>query len=194
MAERKRRDFSRRQPVRSYRKLYVIATEGAETEPEYFRMFQGKTATILLKILDSRHNSSPRQVLKRVEQYIAKESLKSTDAVWLVLDRDLWREGELMEVWLGCQENRLHLALSNPCFEYWLLLHFENGSGILSKNTCLEKLIQHLPNFAKRHVEIEKLRPNIQARYTPMQSKRIFLHVRTGHVEMGQQCIVSYKN
>lgn len=49
MAERKRREFARRPPVRSYRNLYVIATEGAETEPDYFRMFQSKTAAILLK-------------------------------------------------------------------------------------------------------------------------------------------------
>ena len=173
MAERKRREFSRRQPVRSYRKLYVIATEGAETEPEYFRMFQSKTATILLKIIDSRHDSSPRQVLKRVEQYMAKESLKRSDAVWLVLDRDTWEEEELNEVWNGCQGNHLHLALSNPCFEYWILLHFENGSGVSSKNTCLERLIHYLPNFAKKHVEIEKLRPNIQTAITHAKQKDI---------------------
>ncbi|MDD3813564.1 MAG: RloB family protein [Desulfocapsaceae bacterium] len=157
-----RRAFSRKPSIKAYRKLYIIATEGAETEPAYFNMFQSKDATIRVKILGSQHASSPKRVLKKAELFVARVGLKKSDSVWLVLDRDTWQEEELDMVWQGCQKNNFNLAVSNPCFEYWLLLHFEKGSGISSTHTCLEKLAHHLPHFAKGHVEIEKLRPNIR--------------------------------
>ena len=50
---RNRRPFKRRKPVLDYRKLFVIATEGRKTEPDYFRLFNSKEATIRLKLLPS---------------------------------------------------------------------------------------------------------------------------------------------
>ncbi len=43
------------------------------------------------------------------------------------------------------------------------MLHFENGSGVISARNCRDKLVRHLPNFSKDHVEVEKLKPHIQA-------------------------------
>ena len=158
----RRRSYSRRPPVRVYRKLYIIATEGAATEPAYFEIFQDRDTTIKVRLLDSRHKSAPLKVLKRAEQYITKQRLRKNDAVWLVLDRDNWPESALNEVWNRCQVKKFNLAVSNPCFEYWLLLHFENGSGVSNANNCRDKLLRYLPNFAKGHVEIEKLKTRIQ--------------------------------
>jgi len=42
----RRRSFRKRPPVRVYRKLYIIATEGAATEPAYFEIFQDRKTTI----------------------------------------------------------------------------------------------------------------------------------------------------
>jgi hypothetical protein len=159
----KRRSYTRGAPVRDYRKLYIIATEGTETEPAYFSMFQSQNATLRVHVLDSKHDSAPLKVFKRAEQYIQKQQLRKNDAVWLVLDRDNWSVDVLNTVWGRCRKMRFNLAVSNPCFEYWLLLHFENGSGVTSASNCRTKLELHLPNFAKGHVEIEKLRPRIQA-------------------------------
>lgn len=41
------------------------------------------------------------------------------------------------------------LALSNPKFEYWLLLHFEDGDGIASPRDCSERLKRRLPGYEK---------------------------------------------
>lgn len=140
---RQRREFRRPSPTRMYRTLYIIATEGSETEPAYFAMFQGRNATIKVKILDSRQKSAPGQVLRRAEQYIVTESLRKTDSVWLVLDRDTWGEPELKLVCQTCQAKGFHLVVSNPCFEYWLLLHFEKGSDVTTASICRDRLLQH---------------------------------------------------
>jgi len=159
---RKRRRYTRRPPVRDYRKFYIIATEGAVTEPAYFSMFQGKRATVRIRLLDNKHDSAPQKVFKQAEQFIQKEGLRKNDAVWLVLDRDTWSEDVLNTVWRRCQEMGFSLAVSNPCFEYWLLLHFENGNGVTSVSNCRSKLVRYLPNFSKGHVEVEQLKPRIE--------------------------------
>lgn len=159
MAGKRRRGFGRRGPERNYRKLYIIATEGAKTEPAYFGMFQSSTATVRLKLLDSRHKSSPEQVFKRAKEHITKQGLRAGDSVWLVLDRDTWPVEQLTDVFQWCQDSGFHLAVSNPCFELWLLFHFQNGSGVTTARNCKEKLLRELPNFEKGHVEIKKLSP-----------------------------------
>ncbi|MCK4378261.1 MAG: RloB domain-containing protein [Deltaproteobacteria bacterium] len=54
------------------------------------------------------------------------------------------------------------IAVSNPCFEYWLLLHFDNGDSVANSSDCLQKLKRYLPHFQKGHVEIGKLKPGVQ--------------------------------
>jgi len=47
------------------------------------------------------------------------------------------------------QKDNYDFALSNPNFEYWLLLHFEDGKTCLSASKCLNRLKKHLPNYDK---------------------------------------------
>jgi len=159
---KKRRSFKRPAPFRSYRKLFLIATEGAQTEPIYFDMFNSPEATIHVKLLPAKkHDTSPPQVMKRAEEFVKEKGFGKKDEVWLVLDRDQWTDEQLVGVCLGCRTSGFALAVSNPKFEYWLLLHFEDGSGVSGSRDCTQRLMRHLPNFDKAHLEIPKLRPGI---------------------------------
>jgi len=159
---KKRRSFKRRAPYLSYRKLFLIATEGARTEPIYFDMFNGPQATIHVRLLPAKkHDTSPPQVLKRAEDFAREIGIRKDDEVWIVIDRDQWTEQQLYGVCLGCRTSAFALAVSNPKFEYWLLLHFENGSGISSSTDCTQRLMRYLPHFSKTHLEVEKLKPGI---------------------------------
>ena len=158
---RNRRSFRRRKPSLSYRKLFIIATEGHKTEPDYFSLFNSKEATIRLKIISSRHRSSPRHVLQRAEAAVKQEQLRKDDEIWLVIDFDQWPEEQLEEVFSGCQLAGFQLAVSNPKFEYWLLLHFEEGKGVNNSKACTHKLLQHLPKYEKGNLEIHKLYPKV---------------------------------
>ena len=51
--------------------------------------------------------------------------------------------------WAGSDERR-GLALGNPNFEFWLLLHFEDGTGIGSALACRDRLRGHIPGYKKR--------------------------------------------
>jgi hypothetical protein len=55
--------------------------------------------------------------------------------------------------WSQRKEN-YGFALSNPNFEYWLLLHFEEGSKIAHGADCLERLKKYLLGYNKGEVKL----------------------------------------
>lgn len=146
----KRRVFKRLLGKRPYRKLFVVATEGIKTEPDYFVIFDDHQNIIKVKCVKGDQKSAPEKVLKRMTDYLKEEHLKKTDEAWLVVDKDQWTDIQLMELheWVQ-QANNRGLALSNPNFEFWLLLHFEDGNKIESAKACLRRLTRHLPNYNK---------------------------------------------
>jgi len=159
---KKRRNFRRPSASRSYRKLFVIATEGDKTEPQYFDLFSSQTTTVTVKCLRSRGQSSPPEVLKRMKEYIEDKGLKRTDEAWLVVDKDQWLDDQLIKLhdWSMTQTN-YWLAVSNPKFEIWLLMHFEDATGAATSRECSEKLSRYLPGYDKGRIDKSKLKPGI---------------------------------
>jgi len=145
-----RRRFNRATAVRSYRKLFVIAAEGAKTEPEYFALFNSQGSVIRVSCLKGRHDSSPPQVLKRMERHLQKEGLRASDEAWLVVDKDQWNDSQLSQLYSWSKtEANFGFALSNPKFEYWLLLHFEDGSGLKTPRECSDRLSRFITDYSK---------------------------------------------
>jgi uncharacterized protein YpiB (UPF0302 family) len=144
-----------------YRKLIVISFEGIKTEPQYFAILQRYQSTAVhLHPLKGKHDSSPDHVLKRIKVHLKSAYLKSSDAAWIVIDKDHWAVEQLNEVYQWSLEAENYgLALSNPNFEYWLLLHFEDGAGISSARDCTARLERHLSRYDKNlsNLKISKL-------------------------------------
>jgi len=158
------RRFKRPIGTRRYRRLFILATEGSETEPQYFNLFNNTETVIHVKCLKGGSKSSPLRVLARMEKYIKKEQLRSKDEAWLVVDKDQWTDEQLHTLYDWSQkDDKYGLAVSNPKFEFWLLLHFEDGSGITNSHKCTNRLLKWLPNFSKGYVDTKRLSGNIVA-------------------------------
>ncbi len=141
-----RRRFRRSLGERRYRKLYVIATEGDKTEPQYFAIFRDPESVIRLKCLKAGRSSAPAHVLKRMEEHLKKERLRSTDEAWLVVDKDPWTVEQLEQLHRRAEQRPNYgFALINPKFESWLLLHCEDGGA----HDLLPRLRRHLPEYDK---------------------------------------------
>ena len=69
------------------------------------------------------NRSSPADVLARLKAAVERLELKDFDQTWLVLDVDRWKDRKLAEVAREATQMRAQLAVSNPSFEVWLLLH-----------------------------------------------------------------------
>lgn len=146
-----RRSFNRRTAKYSYRKLFVIAAEGKKTEIHYFNFFNTQKSIIQIDCIKGNNKSSPPQVLKKMAHYLKEKDFKASDEAWLVVDKDHWTNEQLSKLYRWSKEAENHgLALSNPKFEYWLLLHFEDGKNINSSRECTERLKRHLPSYNKK--------------------------------------------
>ncbi len=133
----------RREAFRDAR-LIVIASEGKDTERIYFKALAKEYTNprvhvhILERSADEQNNSSPEHVLKQLNDYKSQYELEADDELWLVVDKDRWTEAMLSRVATECsQEVAMHMALSNPCFELWLLLHIEDSASVTPEEQIL---------------------------------------------------------
>ena len=170
---KKPRTFQRPLGERRYKKLFVVSVEGSKTEPQYFAIFNQPQSIVLVKCLKRPSTeSSPNQVLKKMQGYLRKESLRKTDEAWIVVDKDDWTENQLRELLQWAKKSENHgFALSNPNFEYWLLLHFEDGKGITNSQECLTRLKRHLPNY-KKDIDRKKITLELIAKATTRAKQR----------------------
>ena len=156
-----RRKYRRPTGERRYRKLFLIATEGDKTEPQYFAILNDHHSVIHVDCIKSKHHSSPLQVLKRMEDRLKRETLKNSDEAWLVVDKDQWQDEQLAQLHTWSQDaDNYGFALSNPKFEYWLLLHFEDGTNLGSASECSARLKKHLPGYDKG-LDIRNITPDM---------------------------------
>ena len=153
---KRRKRFSPRPSGRKrYKKMFLIATEGPRMEPQYFALFNEfdriSAAVHVKYISKSPGASSPRHVLLAMKKNLSESPIRSSDEAWLVVDRYRWAEATLTELFAWSQEKENHqFALSNPKFESWLLLHFENATSRLSSSQYSNRLRSHLPRYEER--------------------------------------------
>jgi hypothetical protein len=120
-----RRSFTRKSGFRDSN-LIIIASEGAETERIYFTSIKESYANprIHIEVLHKTSSSSdPIHIIKQLDNFRAEYRIKTDDQLWLVIDVDRWGNQKLAQVSRLCGQKNYHLAVSNPAFEIWLILH-----------------------------------------------------------------------
>ncbi|MEA3351142.1 MAG: RloB family protein [Chloroflexota bacterium] len=127
------RRFKPRQRLSGVRdaKLIIIASEGVKTEPKYFRCLASQYINSKIKVYhlerDDVTASSPKKIIRSLDKFRDDYSdLEDKDEFWLVIDVDRWRDAKLSEIAQKCHQKNYRLAVSNPCFELWLLLHLKS--------------------------------------------------------------------
>ncbi|WP_409469536.1 RloB family protein [Streptomyces sp. HC307] len=152
---RKRRDRpgggSVRRPLSAYRdpsqRLVYVATEGAKTERDYIILLNhayGEEKKFHLHFCKHHDNNGLRPV-EVVERVLADADRH--EEKWALFDRDSGDKTpeEIREAMHLAAKHGVHVALSHPSFELWLLLHFkqhtspENGMS----TTVLGRLRSH---------------------------------------------------
>lgn len=153
MSRRRKDTLKRKQPTRQYRSVCWISAEG-QTERDYFTMdvFRGSSGMSIKfpeKIHPSRTN--PSAVLKRFKKALAKCDFRKTDKAWIVVDVDTWNEAEFKELLDWAQsDSRFNIAISNPKFELFLIMHFENGNGCTTSERVDSVLKRYIAGYNKR--------------------------------------------
>jgi hypothetical protein len=177
-----KRDFKRPENKRSA-KLIVIATEGRKTERIYFEALaenfdSTKVHVEVIEKLDD--NSSPDKVLEQLNSFAKEYNLDEEDELWMVIDRDYqsWETEMIKSVAQICHQKRgYYLAVSNPAFELWLLLHlidctqlsqqekidlFRNAKVNRGKTYSKKMISDILGGFNEAKYDASKFVPNVK--------------------------------
>jgi hypothetical protein len=152
-----------RQP---YERLLIVC-EGEKTEPQYLREIQQayRLATAHVQVLHSQNRTEPLQVLDYALN-VFKEGDRAHgindgefDRIVVVFDRDQHQTYHAALAKAATQSGKLRndnraampvdVIASVPCFELWLLLHFEDVLAPLDRHEALERLKAHLPAYEK---------------------------------------------
>jgi len=136
--------YTRKTGTKIPRRIYIF-TEGSKTEPKYFREFiqYFKISQAQVKVIDRETSaSSPKSVINDMISYVQENKIYASittknDIYCLVIDTDKWGLN-LIDAVNEAHQRKYLVALSNPCFEIWLLMHFQDADTIL-KNAHLLK-------------------------------------------------------
>lgn len=152
--------LNRRRPYQSPHEFVLIVCEGSKTEPKYFSALRNelKLSHANIRICGKECGSSPISVV----DYAIEEFKKTGDykRVYCVFDKDRH------ETYEAALDKAFHTKLragvklfaitSVPCFEFWLLLHFEDTArpyGAIGNNSSCDQvtrdLKKHIPDYAK---------------------------------------------
>lgn len=153
---KKRNSLRRRAPFRKARPRLLVVCEGAVTEAEYFRDLTGRVRTPLVEVVIDAGRGVPATLVdlaiawKRNSNALAqsrRDVNEKFDQVWCVFDID--EHPKISEARQKARSNGIRLAESNPCFELWALLHYQDQTAYIDRATLRKRLQRHLPGYDK---------------------------------------------
>ena len=173
MTANRRRDrerpLKRRVAVRQPRKTILIFCEGERTEPEYLDALKRQPwvrdiAAVDLRVETGHGGSVPMTLVTMAvaaRQRAAGEE-GEIDEVWCVFDVEWPRNHPgLNEATDQARQGGVELAISNPCFELWLILHFQDHSSWLD-NDDARRLRRQLDGSTHKGLDSQKYMPHIR--------------------------------
>ncbi len=121
---RQRRPLSREGEATRDASLIIVASEDTYAAHYYFSRF--RTRRVQFRVLPTTDsNSSPAHVIERLDKFKSDYDTAEGDSFWLCIDRDRWNVESLSAVLRECISKGYENAISNPCFDLWILLHHE---------------------------------------------------------------------
>jgi hypothetical protein len=150
------RGLGRRGPSRDPLPLILVVCEGKVTEPEYVEEFRLAHGATTVRVHVHAPGGDPKALVeaaiaKRDEaaQRVKREGDPNLayDEVWCVFDVD--EHARLEEARVLAGKGGIDLAISNPCFELWLLLHRTEHTAQAERKRISTLLRKHLPGYDK---------------------------------------------
>lgn len=138
---------------RTQKSRYLIVCEGTKSEPNYLReMMQALEINPKLIVLKPNNGTSPSSIVNHAKTIYDSETEDRYDRVYCVFDRDQHTDftSALETVKNFNDQNIPFVAItSNPCFEFWILLHFNYSSAAYRTSGTKSVGDQALSNLKK---------------------------------------------
>ena len=165
--QRQQRQLERKTNNRASYDRVLIVSEGSKTEPNYFKEIRAyfRLLTANVEVRPSEFGTAPIQVVDYAKALFVNGDThrrlpaRAFDRVYVVFDRDD-HESYLKAIDLA---NSLDGKLKNddrklvafkvvasvPCFELWLLLHYEAIHAPIHRSEVMKRLKRYFPAYEK---------------------------------------------
>lgn len=156
-------DIKRRNPrKRASGKAFLIVTEGEKTEIHYFEVLR-KVLNLTKKDVVVHHpaGTDPMTLIESASKLsqdrkrLSKRQMDEVpfDEVWIVFDLERIggvRRNQAQQAARSRKAQGMKFALSNPCFEYWMILHETYTHAPFDCcDSVIRKLKSHNPHYRK---------------------------------------------
>lgn len=149
--------LSRHSSGREVSKTLSVFCEGEKTESTYLAAL--KEASIIhgmkrvrIKIYAKNSRSNPLSLVTAAVGAKEKAAVegREIDEFWCIFDVE-WpiNHPNLQEAIALAKSEGIHTAISNPCFELWLILHFQDQTSWLATKDAVRVINRHVQNYDK---------------------------------------------
>lgn len=150
----------RKKPQQEPRQRILIVCEGEKTEPIYFEFLRNqlRLSTAEVQVVGKECGSEATSVVEYAIREIRNSKDNPFDQVWCIIDVEAPPRRSLDDAYDRVisyksprgLKTKLQIILSNPCFEFWYILHFEKTSRCYIQNKdVISHLKQKLPRYEK---------------------------------------------
>ena len=150
---------------RSTKRFILIGTEGKnKTEIGYFNQFNRIQKNFRVRF-SSGNSTDSMGIVEDIKRSKDDLEFRADDLAFAVFDADLWgtRGKQIQQAINYAEKQEIKVILSNPCFEVWFVLHFEDGRAPYdSSDKVIDKLKQYVPDYEKSRDMFELLQGNME--------------------------------
>jgi hypothetical protein len=138
-------------------------SKGKEIRPTFFVFCEGQSEEAYIIFLRSRYRVpieiDPKVAKgitsRHISNYKKQKTIHKKDKTFLIYDCDVPEvTAKLKKI------KNVDLLLSNPCFELWYLLHYQNQTAKLPTKDCMQKIYNTVKGYRKGHLD-EKMKSQI---------------------------------
>ncbi len=161
--------FKRREKPRKSRRVFLIISEGYIEKiyfSQYNRYLNQLDGEVNINVYTAGHTTDPLGVVKyAIKKIKTSKDRKIFEKIFCVFDTDTIKESpknkeNFIKAEALAKKHNLGLIISFPCFELWLLLHFEsyNRPGVKCE-MIIERLQEYLISYPrnKNKKDFEKI-------------------------------------
>ncbi|MFO0875947.1 MAG: RloB family protein [Gemmataceae bacterium] len=162
--------LQRRHGIRELEERFLIVCEDGKSAPNYFEAFKKhyNLSAASVKVAGSGGRTQPVQVVEVAVRLMNASSgpesgTEPFDQVWCVIDGDYGEK--IANARAKAEANDIHLAVTTMCFEYWVLLHYEENDTATMDCYSLERALRsrgHIPDYEKGKCDFSKVVPHAE--------------------------------
>lgn len=146
--------YRTRRPHKQKRTI-LIATEGKnKTERLYFEHFNNRNNNYVL-VFAKGNTTDPVNMVKALINEMKTREINTSlgDEVFCVFDTDgiESKNKQIKESLTLAEEHGIQIIASTPCFEVWILCHYENSTAALTSKKAIKQVQYYLKKYDKNY-------------------------------------------